>query len=83
MNRATRISAQLALIVNWMSRQTIGAISITLFLAALIFSPGRGDAISPGKRAPELAGETWLNSKPLTLAALKGRVVLVEFWTYG
>jgi hypothetical protein len=54
-----------------------------LFLAALIFWPGLGDAISLGKRAPEFAGETWLNSKPLSLAALKDRVVLVEFWTYG
>src|SRR6516165_12239137 len=24
----------------------------------------------------------WLNSKPLTPAALRGKVVLVEFWTY-
>jgi hypothetical protein len=82
-NRASRISAQLKAMTNWISRSAIGAISITLFLATLIFSAGRGDAISPGKHAPELAGETWLNSKPLTLATLKGRVVLVEFWTYG
>jgi len=68
---------------NWISRRTFGRTSITLFLAALIFWPGLGDAISPGKPAPELAGEIWLNSKPLTVAALKGRVVLVEFWTYG
>jgi thiol-disulfide isomerase/thioredoxin len=25
----------------------------------------------------------WLNSTPLSLAGLRGRVVLVEFWTYG
>jgi cytochrome c biogenesis protein CcdA/thiol-disulfide isomerase/thioredoxin len=25
----------------------------------------------------------WLNSKPLTLAALRGKVVLVDFWTYS
>lgn len=83
MNRATQISAQLAIRANRTSRRAIGAISIALFVAAVIFWPGLGDAISLGKRAPELAGETWLNSKPLSLIALKDRVVLVEFWTYG
>ncbi len=33
---------------------------------------------------PALAGATaWLNSAPLTPEALKGRVVLVDFWTYS
>ena len=33
--------------------------------------------------APEFTGITqWLNSDPLTLASLKGKVVLVDFWTY-
>ena len=26
---------------------------------------------------------TWINSAPLTLAALRGKVVLVDFWTFG
>ena len=36
-------------------------------------------------RAPELNGGTsWLNTeKPLSLAALKGKIVLLDFWTYG
>ena len=35
-------------------------------------------------RAPELAGlGPWYNSPPLTLASLKGKVVLVDFWTYS
>ncbi|MEZ4729088.1 MAG: hypothetical protein R3E79_18295 [Caldilineaceae bacterium] len=33
--------------------------------------------------APELQNEIWLNSAPLQLAALRGKVVMVEFWTYG
>jgi len=33
--------------------------------------------------APELVGtQRWINSDPLTLDALKGKVVLVDFWTY-
>jgi cytochrome c biogenesis protein CcdA/thiol-disulfide isomerase/thioredoxin len=35
-------------------------------------------------RAPELTGITaWINSPPTTLAALRGKVVLVHFWTFG
>ena len=36
-------------------------------------------------RAPELGGHRgWLNiDQPLSLAALRGKVVLLDFWTYG
>jgi cytochrome c biogenesis protein CcdA/thiol-disulfide isomerase/thioredoxin len=34
--------------------------------------------------APEFRGVAgWLNSKPLTLKGLRGRVVLIDFWTYS
>jgi len=34
--------------------------------------------------APEFAGiAAWLNSPPLTMQGLKGKVVLVDFWTYS
>src|SRR5260370_19536957 len=34
-------------------------------------------------RMPALVGATaWLNSPPLTAAGLRGKVVLVDFWTY-
>ncbi|HTU01286.1 MAG TPA: hypothetical protein VMG58_05700, partial [Candidatus Sulfotelmatobacter sp.] len=42
------------------------------------------EGLSPeGAPAPGIAGRVWINSPPLTLQALRGRVVLVEFWTYG
>ena len=36
-------------------------------------------------RAPELAGgKGWLNTdKPLSIAGLRGKIVLLDFWTYG
>ncbi len=34
--------------------------------------------------APQFAGiDAWLNSPPLTMQGLKGKVVLVDFWTYS
>ncbi|HEU4941730.1 MAG TPA: thioredoxin family protein [Gaiellaceae bacterium] len=34
--------------------------------------------------APELQGIVeWINSEPLTLSELRGRVVLIDFWTYS
>lgn len=34
--------------------------------------------------APEFVGlESWINSDPQTLASLKGKIVLVDFWTYS
>ncbi|MBN2344951.1 MAG: redoxin domain-containing protein [Candidatus Aminicenantes bacterium] len=33
-----------------------------------------------GRPAPEIAAETWLNSPPLSLKALRGKVVVIDFW---
>lgn len=34
--------------------------------------------------APEILNETWLNTdEPMTLASVRGKVVLLEFWTFG
>jgi cytochrome c biogenesis protein CcdA/thiol-disulfide isomerase/thioredoxin len=59
--------------------------------------PGLGDGVSSGNPAttgaedlpvegqlPSLSGAAlWLNSPPLTAAGLRGKVVLVDFWTYS
>jgi len=33
--------------------------------------------------APEIISPTWINSAPLKMAELRGKVVMVEFWTFG
>lgn len=33
--------------------------------------------------APEFTNGTWINSEPLTLNSLRGRVVIVDFWTFA
>ena len=34
-------------------------------------------------RAPSISEGTWINSAPLDLKSLRGRVVIVDFWTFG
>ncbi|HUU10990.1 MAG TPA: TlpA disulfide reductase family protein [Phycisphaerae bacterium] len=34
----------------------------------------------PAPAAPEIGAAYWLNSEPLTLASLRGKTVVVEFW---
>lgn len=42
------------------------------------------DPFSTALGTPQLRGiEHWINSEPLTLEKLKGKVVLVDFWTYS
>lgn len=39
---------------------------------------------TPGTKAPDLIGITqWFNSSPLSLEQLRGKVVLIDFWTYS
>ncbi len=46
-------------------------------------SQARGQALRPGQFAANLTGGPWINSSALSMEGLRGRVVLLEFWTYG
>ncbi len=55
-------------------------------LAALVvfFFLGRGaSGAGIGAPAPELKGGPWLNSGPLKLKDLRGKVVLLKMWTFS
>jgi hypothetical protein len=66
-----------------MGGRWLGSLALVL---ALMSSPAASVASQmpqPGTPAPEIAGGPWINSSPLTLTALRGRVVLIDVWTYG
>ncbi len=53
---------------------------------AMMAAPGNrpGTALPVEGAMPELKGAVaWLNSPPLTAAGLRGKVVLIDFWTYS
>ena len=52
-------------------------------MVAVVVGLGWADVVPLGKAAPEIATGAWINSEPLTMSGLRGRVVLVDFWTYG
>jgi hypothetical protein len=56
---------------------------VALTMSWLLFGSAAGQASRLGAPAPDVAGERWINSEPLTTPGLRGRVLLVEFWTFG
>jgi thiol-disulfide isomerase/thioredoxin len=73
----------------------IGIVTGIVIVAALSYATGLTKLIrssfgssteyksSGSAAAPELATGDWINSAPLKLNELRGRVVLIEFWTFG
>ncbi|WP_395822614.1 thioredoxin family protein [Collimonas sp.] len=57
--------------------------TIVTALAATVSTGASASALTKSFAAPEFTGiEKWLNSEPLTMQQLRGKVVLVDFWTY-
>ncbi len=58
--------------------------TVTASAAAQAAALQLDDGLAQPYPAPDFAGlQGWINSKPLTMAELKGKVVLVDFWTYS
>jgi cytochrome c biogenesis protein CcdA/thiol-disulfide isomerase/thioredoxin len=52
--------------------------------AMMMSAQGAGNALPAEGTMPPLAGAVaWLNSPPLTAEGLRGKVVLIDFWTYS
>ena len=65
---------------NWI----YGSAGMLLILAAFFFTPYSTQASASGQMPdPVAAPSQWLNSPPLGSDVLRGKVVLVEFWTYS
>ena len=61
----------------------LGGIAMVALLLVAGVPAVMGQLVRVGAAAPEIASGGWVNSGPLSLEALRGKVVLVEFWTYG
>ena len=73
----------------------VGIILGIFIVAATVYATGLSERLlipfgssaeyqkSDSQLARELATGSWINSEPLTLKNLRGRVVLIEFWTFG
>src|SRR3954471_6608087 len=87
----SKMAGRLKMAARLIITLSLALVSVTLLKAQSLNQYSlKGPSLMPipqqGKvRAPELeGGRGWLNTdRPLSLAALKGKVVLLDFWTYG
>jgi len=77
-----RLRRGLGLLVMIMAAASLADVS-SAWVAGLAGSGESTPGQVVGKPAPELSGTgAWINSPPLQLQALRGRPVLVDFWTW-
>ncbi len=78
----------LARFLNKMKITIIGLVIVlgTFAFTTQLHQPATGRTLSTPIAAPDFTHsnpEEWLNSQPLRLNDLKGKVVLIDFWTFG
>lgn len=74
-------------------KQSRRGVRVLTLLAAVCSSILTGRTVAAAQQPPSIVGSSplyglsgatgWINSKPLTAKELKGKVVLVDFWTYS
>jgi thiol-disulfide isomerase/thioredoxin len=70
--------------INFSRRRFLGAAAMTIAAAHSGAIPSASKWFGDRSELSALGNATaWLNSQPLTAAELRGKVVLVEFWTYS
>jgi cytochrome c biogenesis protein CcdA/thiol-disulfide isomerase/thioredoxin len=84
---ASTTSIEQRLLDRWQTKPAAAPIGAS-GSAAMTMNANAGRADPRGLEVegqlPSLAGaEQWLNSEPLTVEGLKGKVVVVDFWTYS
>ncbi|MHB1947606.1 MAG: cytochrome c biogenesis protein DipZ [Gammaproteobacteria bacterium] len=87
-NRAELLRKLVGVVIIASVFYMIYADSLTLSFAKTSVNQTQNTALINGVLepypAPEIAGITaWINSSPLQISQLKGKVVLIDFWTYS
>jgi thiol-disulfide isomerase/thioredoxin len=84
--RIHHVHHQPGIFMSIRTQALIFAAAVAASVAALSFaapSTGGSTPVSEAKAAPEFQNiDKWLNSEPLKINELRGKVVLVDFWTY-
>lgn len=66
-----------------MPRNLLLAVLLTSTLPVSLSWGQHPEDVFVRQNAPELkAGDTWINSSPLKLEQLRGKVVLIDFWAF-
>jgi cytochrome c biogenesis protein CcdA/thiol-disulfide isomerase/thioredoxin len=68
----------------WVTSQPMTIATLPAPQNVAMHDGGLQDGLAAPYSAPDLAGiHAWLNSPPLDLQSLRGKVVLIDFWTYS
>ncbi len=65
----------------WLLAAMLWGLWVIVF--TMVMNPSKEALAFVGMKAPEVTSPAWFNAEPQSLSDLRGKVVLVEFWTFG